>query len=101
MDTRFSVLTLPECFRMESRRPMFGEFASDGQALNVGGMNTKSLVSVIGVVDGVFFCQLVVLLCLLHNTAGCRSILMEIYFNHSSVDGIRWHVSYHIEKVQL
>lgn len=55
MDTRFSVLTLPECFRMESRRLMFGEFASDGQALNVGGMNTKSLLSVIEVVEGVFF----------------------------------------------
>lgn len=68
MDTRFSVLTLPECFRMESRRPMFGEFASDGQALNVGGMNTKSLVSVIGVVDGVFFLSV-----------GCFTLLIAQY----------------------
>lgn len=55
MDTRFSVLTLPECFKIESRRPMFGELASDGQALSVGGMNAKSLLSVIEVVDMEFF----------------------------------------------
>lgn len=30
---------------MESLRLMFGELARDGHALNVGGMNTKSLVS--------------------------------------------------------
>lgn len=54
METRLSVLTLPECFSIESRRLIFGEFARDGQALNVGGMNTKSVLSGNGVVDGVF-----------------------------------------------
>lgn len=33
MDTRFSVFTLPECFRMESRRGRTGEVAWEGHAL--------------------------------------------------------------------
>lgn len=48
MDTRLSVLTLPECLRIESLRLIFGEFARDGHALKVGGMNAKSLLSGIG-----------------------------------------------------
>lgn len=43
IDTRLSVLTLPECLSMESLRLIFGEFARDGHALKVGGMNVKSL----------------------------------------------------------
>lgn len=45
IDTRRSVfLTLPECFRMESRRAITGELATDGHALIDG--NVKSLRSV-------------------------------------------------------
>lgn len=33
IDTRFSVLTLPECFRMESRRGRTGDVACEGHAL--------------------------------------------------------------------